>query len=157
LFWSIIARDAIIPKQMVAKELVQGLRLLRFEISRSYIYHICTEKWPDVYNSSVDSSSDGGDSSSSSLSNIRQIDEDKDTEDSARRLIENGTVTEEEIKKGPATMDFHRDFYNDSEIELDSAVIYEIQMSARSYPDKIFIRQQKGKAIEVARVVKADK
>jgi hypothetical protein len=53
-------------------------------------------------------------------------------------------------------MDFHRDFYNESEIELDSAVIYEIQMSACGYPDKIFIRQQKGKAIEVTRVVKAD-
>ena len=62
--------SAVIPKEMISKELVQGLGQLRFKIDRSYIYHILTEKWPEVYNSSVSS-------------NIRQIDEDKDTEDSA--------------------------------------------------------------------------
>ena len=126
--------SAVIPKEMISKELVQGLGQLRFKIDRSYIYHILTEKWPEVYNSSVSS-------------NIRQIDEDKDTEDSRERLIQKGTVTKEEIARhleDPATMDFYRDWYHDSEIELDGGIIDEIKIATRDYPDKVIIRAAEG-------------
>ena len=135
--------SAVIPKEMISKELVQGLGQLRFKIDRSYIYHILTEKWPEVYNSSVSS-------------NIRQIDEGKDTEDSRERLIQKGTVTKEEIARhleDPATMDFYRDWYHDSEIELDGGIIDEIKIATRDYPDKVIIRQRKGKAVEIIKVI----
>ena len=130
---------SVIPKEMVAKELVQGLRLLHFQINRQYIYQILGDLWPEVY--------------SRKLSENRQIDEDRDTEESAKRLIQQGLVTQEEIEKGPATMDFHRDFYNESEIELDSGILYDLQIAMRNYPDKIIIMQQKGKAVEVKSVI----
>jgi ABC-type hemin transport system ATPase subunit len=68
-------------------------------------------------------------------------------------LIQNGLVTQQEIEKGPATMDFHRDFYNESEIELDSGILYDLQIAMQNYPDKIIIMQQKGKAVEVKSII----
>jgi hypothetical protein len=133
---------SVVPKEMVAKELVQGLKSLNYKINRQYIYQILGDLWPEVY--------------SRKLSENRQIDEDRDTEESAKRLIQQGLVTQEEIEKGPATMDFHRDFYNESEIELDSGILYELQIAMRNYPDKIVIMQQKGKAIEITKIIGRD-
>jgi hypothetical protein len=129
--------SAVVPKEMIAKELVQGLRLLRFKIDRSYIYRILAEKWPDVY--------------TSGLLKKQQIDEDKDTEDSARNVREKYGISE---GQEPEKMDFYRDFYIDGKIELDGGIIDEIKIATRgNYPDKVIIRQQKGKAVEIIKVI----
>lgn len=86
---------------------------------------------------------------------FRSDDDNKDKEESAKRFIQNGSVTQEEIERGPATMDYYRDFYNDSQIELEGDLIEEIR-TMRDFPDKIIIRQQKGKAIEILEIVKED-
>ena len=95
--------------------------------------------WPDVYSSSV-----------KGLSNIRQIDEDKDTEDSARNVREKYGIKE---GQEPAKTDYYHDFYNESEIELDSSLLYELQIALKDYPEKVIIRQMKGRAIEIKSVV----
>lgn len=125
---------AIIPKNMIAKELIQGLKLLNYRIDRSYIYEILKEKWPFE-----------------DLSENRQIDEDKDLEDSRERLIQSGKVTREEIAKGPAKMDFYRDWYNESWIEIDSELFEEIR-TMRGFPYKVLVKQQKGRGIELKKI-----